>query len=108
MGMFLKLKLIEAAKLQSLYQFAILISKNYFENPYHCFHHAVDVTYIVYYLMEDMSLGDQIDLQPSEKAILLIAALGHDVLHPGTNNLYQVIATHIDKRKNPCSRKVRK
>jgi hypothetical protein len=106
MGMFLKLKLIETAQLQSLYHFAMLISKNYFANPYHCFHHAVDVTYIVYYLMEDMSLGDQIDLQPSEKAILLIAALGHDVLHPGTNNLYQVTTAYVDQCKNPCRCKV--
>jgi hypothetical protein len=77
--------------LQVLFEFATTIQKNYFDNPYHSFYHAIDVTYIVYYLMEDMSLADQLDLTFSDKAILLISALGHDVLHPGTNNLYQVL-----------------
>ena len=43
-----------------------------------------------------MGAGEQLDLNRSDKAVLLLSALGHDVLHPGTNNLFQV-GSHIFK-----------
>jgi hypothetical protein len=89
--------------LQMLLEFALVMYKNYFENPYHSFHHAIDVTYFAYYLMEDMSLAEQLDLTPSDKAVLLISALGHDVLHPGTNNLYQVYFDNEINAKTPVA-----
>src|SRR5689334_8057252 len=80
----------DSSQLQSLFEFSVDISNNYFNNPYHSFYHAIDVSYMVYYLIEDLNMGEQLDLTLSEKAGILISALGHDVLHPGTNNIYQV------------------
>jgi hypothetical protein len=92
LGMFVKNQTIPCSKtLQLLFEFAIEISDNYFQNPYHSFYHAIDVAYMTYYLMEDMTMAQQLEFTPSEKVTLLIAALGHDVLHPGTNNLFQVL-----------------
>jgi hypothetical protein len=73
-----------------LLDFAIHMAQNYCDNPYHSFFHAMDVTYMCYFLMENMSIGEQIDMVLTDKAVLLLSALGHDVLHPGTNNLFQV------------------
>jgi hypothetical protein len=90
--MFVKSEIVTTTEgLQKLFEFAVQISENYFDNPYHSFKHATDVAYMVYYLLEDMGLGEQMDLGLADKAILYISALGHDVLHPGTNNLFQVI-----------------
>jgi hypothetical protein len=91
LGMFVRNGLVKRSEaLQSLFEFAVVIAENYFANPYHSFNHAIDVTYVVYYLIEDMRLGEQLDLTRSDQAVLLLSALGHDVLHPGTNNLFQV------------------
>lgn len=76
--------------LQKLFEFSIHISKNYYDNPYHSFKHAIDVAYMVFYLVEDMAMGEQLELSLEDKAMLYISALTHDVLHPGTNNLFQV------------------
>jgi hypothetical protein len=93
LGMFVKMGLVQdSLGLQTLFEFAVDVSNHYYDNPYHSFHHAIDVTYITFYLIEDLSMAEQLDLFPSEKAILLLSALGHDVLHPGTNNQYQVNA----------------
>ncbi len=93
LGMFVKMGLVtNSLGLQKLFEFAVEISNNYFDNPYHSFYHAIDVTYVTYYLIEDMAIAEQLDFLPSDKAILLLSALGHDVLHPGSNNLYQVNA----------------
>lgn len=92
LGMFLK---IGAAKsidsMQNLLEFTLVMCKNYYDNPYHSFNHGVDVTYMTYYIIEHLGVGEQLDLTTTDKAILLIAALGHDVQHPGTNNLFQVL-----------------
>ncbi|KAJ3275472.1 hypothetical protein HDV01_000299 [Terramyces sp. JEL0728] len=89
--MFVKLDMVPNSKvLQGLFEFAVEISNNYFPNPYHSFYHAIDVAYMVNYLFADLGITDQIEMTKFEQAALLLAALGHDVLHPGTNNLYQV------------------
>ncbi|KAJ3320897.1 hypothetical protein HDV06_004793 [Boothiomyces sp. JEL0866] len=91
LGMFVKLELVTNSKvLQGLFEFSVEISNNYFPNPYHSFYHAVDVAYMVNYLFAEMGINDQTEMTKFEQAALLLAALGHDVLHPGTNNLYQV------------------
>ena len=97
LGMFVKTGIAkEIACLQNLLDFAVYMAKNYFDNPYHSFNHAVDVTYMCYFLMENMSIGEQLDFSLTEKAVILLSALGHDVLHPGTNNLFQVLTlSHI-------------
>ena len=76
--------------LGKLLSFAVDMYKNYKNVPYHSFYHAMDVTYMTYYLLTDMGLYEQLALKKTDLATLLLAALGHDVLHPGNNNLYQI------------------
>ena len=91
-GMFQKVNLITGMSgMQQLYRFAVNIAKNYLNNPYHSFNHAVDVAYVSYYMTEDLAVGEQLEMTLLDKAVLYISALSHDVLHPGTNNLFQVI-----------------
>ena len=66
------------------------IVSGYCTNSYHNFLHAFDVAYMVYYMLKDLEIGQQLGLSRQDKAVLLIAALGHDVKHPGLNNLFQV------------------
>lgn len=91
LGMFVKQRLVQdSLTLQSLFEFGCVVSSNYCDTPYHSFFHAMDMTYMTYYMLIDMGLRLQLDLNALDVAALLIAALGHDVLHPGTNNLFQV------------------
>jgi 3'5'-cyclic nucleotide phosphodiesterase len=90
-GMFQKGNLIATKPgFQNLFQFAVNTAKNYFDNPYHSFNHAVDVAYVSYYMIEDLGVGEQLEMTLLDKSIMYISALAHDVLHPGTNNLFQV------------------
>jgi hypothetical protein len=77
--------------LRKLLQFTIDISNGYLNNAYHSFHHAVDVSYTAYYILRNLGVIQQAYLSRSRIVALLLAALGHDVLHPGLNNQYQVI-----------------
>jgi hypothetical protein len=74
--------------LQELLALVVDIDRLYQVNPYHSFRHAVDVTYIVFYMMR--SVGLERFLTPLDMATMLLSALCHDLSHPGLNNLYQV------------------
>ncbi|KAI9355004.1 hypothetical protein BD770DRAFT_324354, partial [Pilaira anomala] len=85
-----------------LYQFITDLSSIYHdENPYHNFAHAIDVLQCIYFFLCQMGLlplanGTQIVtdpkayriLRPKDILALLIAAIGHDVAHPGVNNAF--------------------
>ncbi|KAH6572955.1 hypothetical protein BASA50_009123 [Batrachochytrium salamandrivorans] len=91
LGMMAKQGLVrDSATLQSIFEFTSEIADNYEDNPYHCFLHAVDMTYMTYYLLIDMGIKEQLDLLSIDTAAILLAAISHDALHPGTNNLFQV------------------
>jgi hypothetical protein len=91
LGILIKLGIVTNSKaLNESFKYCIYCAENYFDNPYHSFNHAIDVAYIVYYFLQDMRMASLLELKLSEMAILMISALGHDVLHPGTNNLFQV------------------
>lgn len=64
------------------------ISGRYMNNPYHNFPHAIDVTQTVY----RMIMVPQLNLVLTSLDIfsMLIAAVGHDVGHPGVNNAFLV------------------
>ena len=62
----------------------------YRSNPYHSFYHVVDVTFVVYYMLD--SHGASRFLEPLDISILLLSALCHDLMHPGMNNLFQINA----------------
>jgi len=71
--------------------FLLTMSKLYIaENTYHNFFHGCDVAHTTYRLIS-ISEMDKV-LQPIEVFALIVAALAHDVGHPGTNNAFLVKA----------------
>jgi hypothetical protein len=58
------------------------------DNPYHNWHHAVDVMQTAHTLLTTYEAERM--LTSLERAALLLGALAHDVRHPGLTNLYQV------------------
>lgn len=71
-------------------QFAKVVRKNYLDMPFHNFYHAVDCLQSVFCLL--VTYGAEHCLTPVERFSILIAALCHDIRHPGLNNTYQVNA----------------
>ena len=64
------------------------VKKNYHDNPYHNFHHVIDVTHDVYRILR--LTEDRLDLTQYERMSLMVAAISHDMDHPGVNNAYLV------------------
>ncbi|KAL8436084.1 hypothetical protein Efla_002074 [Eimeria flavescens] len=54
------------------------------DNPYHNFYHAIHVTQMCWLFLTRYSCRNA--LSPTEQLGLLLAALAHDVDHPGVNN----------------------
>ncbi|KAI9259400.1 hypothetical protein BDA99DRAFT_513181 [Phascolomyces articulosus] len=79
--------------------FLIDVDLGYHVNPYHSFYHAADVTIVIYHMLfqfEVLNYLSRIDV-----AALFIAALCHDIGHPGCNNNYQVnLQTELALRYN--------
>ncbi|OBZ84107.1 3',5'-cyclic-nucleotide phosphodiesterase regA [Choanephora cucurbitarum] len=72
-----------------LLDFLIDVSKQYkIETYYHTFHHAVDVMTMLYYLIYQLDAYPY--LSKLDIASLMIAALCHDIGHPGFTNAFQV------------------
>lgn len=76
-------------ELVELLDFIVDVDRSYLsENPYHNFRHAMDVTFVLFHMLNDLDLVRyfiQMDLM-----ILLLSGLCHDICHPGLNNMYQV------------------
>lgn len=68
----------------TLKKFVQVLEREYLPNPYHNFSHAVDVLHGVARIMRLMS--SEVLLSELEQYSLLIAAIGHDMGHPGVNN----------------------
>ncbi|PFH38524.1 3'5'-cyclic nucleotide phosphodiesterase domain-containing protein [Besnoitia besnoiti] len=66
--------------------FAVALYKNYEPNPYHNFFHALNVAQILCLLMSLPDVAAQ--FQPIDFFVLSVAALGHDLGHPGVNNVF--------------------
>ena len=56
-------------------------------NPYHGFSHVTDVTQYMYTLLLATHVADA--LSPVERAAALVAAMCHDLDHPGLSNTFQ-------------------
>jgi len=69
--------------------FVISIRNSYHANPFHNFYHAVDVLQAVSCLCGKGTAAGAI-LTPIDKLAALLAALGHDLDHPGHNNGFEV------------------
>eukprot|EP00976_Prorocentrum_cordatum_P013429 267835-Prorocentrum_minimum.AAC.2 len=64
------------------------VEQRYGKHPYHSFRHAVDVTHAMFLLLEACEAKaflDELDI-----LALMIAALFHDIDHPGLNNGFLV------------------
>ena len=59
-------------------------------NPYHNYFHAVDVMQTVYCIIASMDARNM--LRHADIFAIMVAALAHDVDHPGTNNSFHVNA----------------
>jgi hypothetical protein len=92
LGIFKGAKAFETdAEFDILLQFINEVCDGYQSNPYHSFQHAVDVTYMTFLFLMDMGIQKRARLSQLHVVSILVAALGHDVLHPGLSNLFQVI-----------------
>ncbi|GAN07025.1 hypothetical protein MAM1_0145d06515 [Mucor ambiguus] len=64
------------------------IEREYNDNPYHSFYHAVDVAMVLYHMLEEYGMSEY--LNQFDLAMLMLAALFHDIGHPGNNNNFEV------------------
>ncbi|KAI8923466.1 hypothetical protein BC831DRAFT_471002 [Entophlyctis helioformis] len=90
--MFVEFDLIATFQIneQTLYNFLNVVKNTYNRNPFHNFQHCFCVTQMMYALLHVTSVHKR--LTPLEKLSLVVAAIGHDLDHPGYNNAYQVNA----------------
>ncbi|XP_077149633.1 high affinity cGMP-specific 3',5'-cyclic phosphodiesterase 9A isoform X1 [Ranitomeya variabilis] len=90
--MFYNLNLVTHFKMepQSLQQFLHSLQDHYRQNPFHNFRHGFCVTQMMYSMIYLCRLQEL--LSPEDVVTLMVAALCHDVDHPGLNNNYQVNA----------------
>ncbi|CAO3594741.1 unnamed protein product [Absidia cylindrospora] len=85
-----------------LLDFFIDVDAAYLNAPYHSFYHAVDIVFMIYYLLTE--LGAKAYMPPLDITALLIAGLCHDIGHPGYNNVYQTnFGTDLAKKYNNIS-----
>jgi hypothetical protein len=89
-NMFESFDLIKAysMKIPVLNQFIRIIRQHYFSNPYHNFQHAFAVVHSVFSILSNFGFSKfftQLDI-----LALLLAALGHDLEHPGVNNAFLI------------------
>jgi len=64
--------------------FLMSVRSHYQENPYHNFRHAFCVTQMVYSILSTLSKETEITID--SWGVLIIAAIAHDVDHPGLTN----------------------
>lgn len=67
------------------------IDYSHIRKEYHTFTHAIDVMITTHALLES---GGAVYLSSGERAALVLAALGHDVLHTGVNNSFLIQTKH--------------
>ncbi|PIA18337.1 HD-domain/PDEase-like protein, partial [Coemansia reversa NRRL 1564] len=92
-------------------RFVRIVESAYYDNPYHNFHHAVDVTQSTFYMLHTLGLFNRTGprraslrspaetsfplrtiLRPTDVMALVVASLCHDLGHPGLNNAFMVRA----------------
>ena len=80
-GMFVKLDLVECLNISEseLLDFVIDVDRGYLQVFYHSFHHAADVTSVLYHMLLHMNASQY--LSKPDMAALLLAGLCHDIGH---------------------------
>lgn len=71
-----------------LTKFIGLVCENYNRNHFHNFQHAVNVLQMTFMLLKETNIINK--LEPHILISLLIAALSHDIDHPGNTNSYEI------------------
>lgn len=91
-GMYLDFKVDEILKTSkyAIQNFIVAMKSHYHPNPFHNFLHAFSVVHASYLLLATTSAAQM--LQPLDIASCLIAALGHDVDHPGHTNGFEIVS----------------
>ncbi|KAI9250302.1 hypothetical protein BY458DRAFT_524708 [Sporodiniella umbellata] len=89
LGMFDRLNILNTLNITAsqFLDFLIDLDQLYLDTPYHSFYHAVDIVTVLYFTMTELDAG--IYFEEKEVAILFLAAVCHDVGHPGYNNDFQ-------------------
>ncbi|KAL6612181.1 HD-domain/PDEase-like protein [Neocallimastix sp. 'constans'] len=91
LGMFNKYNAIkDEISLIHIFKFVAEIRSTYNDVPYHTFRHASDVCFVTYYMFTELRSNIYLKYSRLEVIAMLIAALGHDMYHPGYNNLFQI------------------
>ena len=72
----------------ALKEFIIDVCDSYNDVPYHNLYHATNVLHYTYVLLEKCDLIEK--LNPDVIFGVLIAALVHDIDHPGNNNVFEI------------------
>lgn len=75
------------------------VQSGYHPNPYHNFDHAVDVLQTCFAFLSSMHAGDL--LTTMDVMVILIAAIGHDVDHPGVTNDF-LVRTKVCVQHHRC------
>ncbi|PFH38794.1 hypothetical protein BESB_011360 [Besnoitia besnoiti] len=87
------LQLLERREEKKLRQFFAIIRDGYHtDNPYHNFYHAIHVFQVCWMFLT--TCGCSNILSPVEQLGILLAALSHDVDHPGVNNAFLRASLH--------------
>lgn len=73
-------------------RFHEVVRKNYFDNPYHSYTHACDVTASVFRLLGRLKCNEW--LRDIDMYALLVSALCHDIGHPGKTTPFLVETMH--------------
>ncbi|KAJ2761148.1 3',5'-cyclic-nucleotide phosphodiesterase, partial [Coemansia nantahalensis] len=98
-------------RLPRVRRFVAILESAYYDNPYHNFHHAIDVTQCTFYILhmlgmfsgaghrrasmrspDDAPFQLHTILRPVDVMALVVASLCHDLGHPGLNNAFMVRA----------------
>ena len=84
--------------INSLKFFLHLVCLNYNFAPFHNMTHCFNVTHVLYWIINP-STGDgylsNIAFDPIDKLALILAAIGHDLNHPGLSNSYLSKSKHM-------------
>jgi high affinity cGMP-specific 3',5'-cyclic phosphodiesterase 9 len=76
-----------------LENFIVLVSSKYSsQNTYHNFYHCVDVTHATFLIIS--KIRKRANINSFESFCLLVAALAHDLDHPGVNNAFLIKSRH--------------
>jgi GAF domain-containing protein len=81
----------------TLEQFVCAVKEQYSSsNSYHNFCHALQVAHCSFMFLNTQDVGTDLHLSSFDSYCLLVAALCHDIDHPGTNNAFE-IASESDR-----------